>query len=166
MDARQGYHQVAVRKIDREKLAFFAPDDLKYCFNVMPFGPTNAPPFYTAMMKNLKDEWDKLFIIRVVALKRHDDALITLTAANEIMIGNKLLVSGSKTIIDDILLWCACKKLVMVYFECVCEVFKKYSVIFRIDRCEFLKKIVEYVGHDLTLTGNVPEKFKFIMIYG
>jgi len=29
LDAWQGYHQVAVRKIDREKLAIFAPDDHK-----------------------------------------------------------------------------------------------------------------------------------------
>lgn len=124
LDAHQVYHQVAVHKLDREKLEFFSPDDLKYCFNVMPFGPTNSPPFYTAMM-NLKDEWDELFIIRVVALRYHNNVLITLTATNEIMIGNKLLVSGSKTIIDDILLWCACERLVMVYFECVCEVFSK-----------------------------------------
>ena len=164
LDARQGYHQVAVRKMDREKLAFFAPDDLKYCFNVMPFGPTNAPPLYTVIMKDLKDEWDKLFIIRVVALKRHDDALITLTAANEIMIGNKLLVSGSKTIIDDILLWCACKRLVMVYFECVCEVLSKYRVSFRLDKCEFLKSRVEYVGHDILSKGNCPAQSKFDMV--
>ena len=50
LDVRQGYHQISVRKIDREKLTFFNPDDLKYCFNVMSFEPTNAPPFYTAMM--------------------------------------------------------------------------------------------------------------------
>ena len=56
LDARQGYHKVQVRKKDREKLAFFSPDNLKYCFNVMPFGPTNAPAFYTAMMKNFKTE--------------------------------------------------------------------------------------------------------------
>ena len=30
LNARQGYHQIKVRKIDREKLAFFSPDDRKY----------------------------------------------------------------------------------------------------------------------------------------
>jgi len=69
LDARQGYHQVRVRKVDREKLAFFAPNNKKYCWNVMPFGPTNAPSFYTAMMKNFKDEWDNLFQIRMSKLK-------------------------------------------------------------------------------------------------
>ena len=56
LDARQWYHQVTVRKIDRDKLAFFSPDDWKYTFKVMPFGPTNAPAFYSAMMKNMKDK--------------------------------------------------------------------------------------------------------------
>ena len=62
VDARQGYHQVAVRKLDQEKLAFFAPDGKKYTWKVMPFGPMNAPAFYTAMMGAFKVEWDKLFI--------------------------------------------------------------------------------------------------------
>ena len=56
------------------------------------------------MMKYMKDEWDKIFIIRVAALGTHQNHTITLTAANEIMIITRLLISGSKTIIDDILL--------------------------------------------------------------
>ena len=28
----------------------------------MPFGATNAPGFYSVIMKNIKDEWDMLFI--------------------------------------------------------------------------------------------------------
>ena len=45
LDSRQGYHQVTVRKIDREKLVSFSPDGWKYTFKVIPFGPTNAPVF-------------------------------------------------------------------------------------------------------------------------
>ena len=65
LDARQRHHQVFVRKINREKLDFFAPDDRKYIFNVMPFEPTNVPAFYTAMMEDFKDEWDTLFILDI-----------------------------------------------------------------------------------------------------
>ena len=61
LDARQGYHQIPVRFCDQEKLAFFGPDDFKYCFTVIPFEPTNAPTFYTAMMRNFKEEWDLVF---------------------------------------------------------------------------------------------------------
>ena len=46
LDARQGYHQISVRHVDREKLAFFRPDKQKNMFCVMPFCPTNTPCFY------------------------------------------------------------------------------------------------------------------------
>ena len=62
VDARQGYHQVKVRDCDVEKLAFFGPDDKKYGFTVMPFGPVNIPPFYTCVMGVFKTEWNILFI--------------------------------------------------------------------------------------------------------
>ena len=52
IDTGQGYHQVHIRRIEREKLAFFSPDGSKYPCTVMPFGPTNAPAFYSAMMKS------------------------------------------------------------------------------------------------------------------
>ena len=49
--AQQGYHQVEVNKPDRNKLSFFSPNDKKYFFNVMQFGPINVPLVYTDMMK-------------------------------------------------------------------------------------------------------------------
>ena len=63
LDACQGYHQVAVRPADQEKIVFFAPDNHKYCFSVMPCVPTHAPTLYSAMMRYFKDEWEKIFII-------------------------------------------------------------------------------------------------------
>ena len=70
----------------------------------MPFGPTDAPNFYTAMMKDSKDKYAKLFVIYILELKTFQGKHISVTAANEVMIGGKNLVSGSKTIINDILL--------------------------------------------------------------
>ena len=140
LDARQGYYQVAVRVSDQEKLAFFTPDELKYCFTVIPFGPTNNPGFYTAMMKDFKTEWDTLFIIRITALKSYEGQTITVTANQDILITAVKLVWGSKTTIDDILLWCDKTKLILISFQCVCEFFKKFRVSFRMDKCEFLKK--------------------------
>ena len=75
LDNRQGYHQVAVRPADQEKLAFFAPDENKYCFQVMPLGPCNAPAFYTAMMKDFNTEWLNLFIETVQKLPSYDKAI-------------------------------------------------------------------------------------------
>jgi hypothetical protein len=45
LDARSGYHQIAVRECGQDKLAFFSPDKEKWTWKVMPFGPHNAPGF-------------------------------------------------------------------------------------------------------------------------
>ena len=81
-----------MRKNGREKLAFLAPNNRIYTFNAMPFGPTNAPSFYTAMMKDLKYEWDKLLVVKLLKSSTHDGKSITLTAADEIKIGRKPVI--------------------------------------------------------------------------
>jgi hypothetical protein len=83
LDARSGYHQIAVRECDQDKLAFFSPDKEKWTWTVMPFGPRNAPGFYTYMMHVLSLEWSALFKIK------HPKAGHT----------------GDRVIIDDILLF-------------------------------------------------------------
>ena len=70
LSACQGYHQVAVKKSDRDKLYFLSPNNSKYCFNVIRFYPTNKPLFYTDTMKELKYKWYKLFCIWVEKLER------------------------------------------------------------------------------------------------
>ena len=67
----------------------------------MPFEPTNAHPFYTAMMKDLQDEWDQLFIIKVQAMKTYDNKEVSLFDQSRIKIADKTLVWGSKIIIDE-----------------------------------------------------------------
>ena len=94
----------------------------------MPFGPTNAPTFYTAMMKDFKDEWDNLFVIRVATLQTIDGMVVVVINATTLRIDDRVLVWGSKLIIDDILLWYDNKTLLFLYFLCVCEIFKKYSL--------------------------------------
>ena len=61
IDCTQGYHQIRVWWRDQEKLAFFAPDGKKYTYTVLPFGPVNAPPLYTAMIRRFQAEWMHLF---------------------------------------------------------------------------------------------------------
>ena len=50
----------------------------------MPFGPTNAPTFYTAITKDFKDEWDKIFEISRLVLNTFKSKPVTITAADEI----------------------------------------------------------------------------------
>lgn len=73
-------------------LAFFAPNDRKYYVNVMPFGPTSDPSFYTIMTKDLKDEWDSLFIVKIMALKVVNGKNIKSTTTNVVTIGDNPLV--------------------------------------------------------------------------
>ena len=63
LDSASGYNQVQVRKSDREKLAFFAMDNEKYTWNVMPFGPRNAPPFFTYITRVMQSKAMKIFML-------------------------------------------------------------------------------------------------------
>ena len=163
LDANSGYHQVKVKENDQDKLAFFAPDNQKYTFTVMPFGPCNAPSFYTCMMLNFKTEWDTLFLLRVASLKLVDNVNVRVDG-NLIFLGDDRIYYGSRTIIDDILLWCSNINLVITYFRCVCEVFQKYRVSFKLKKCDFLQERTEYVGYDILSAGNCPASSKFDMI--
>ena len=92
----------------------------------MSFGPTNAPKFYTAMMKNFKDELHILFIIKTNQLKNIGGETVTITNENDILVGTRKIVSGICTIIDDIILFYRNKELIILCFECVCIVLQKY----------------------------------------
>ena len=74
------------------------------------------------------------------------------------------LYSETKTITDDVLIWCSNITCILKYFECMCRIFQKYMVSFRQDKCHFLLDSVEYVGHDLLSNGNSLTQFKFNMI--
>ena len=45
-----------------------------------------------------------------------------------ITIGDLILHSGTKSIIDDIIIWLNTIPTILIYFECVCKVFQKYRV--------------------------------------
>ena len=55
LDAAQGYNQIKVKKSDKDKLAFFGPDRFKWTYKVLPFGPVNAPAFYTMIKGTIQD---------------------------------------------------------------------------------------------------------------
>ena len=82
----------------------------------------------------------------------------------EISIRSNTLHAGTKSIINDIIICSSNILFILIYLECVCKMFQKYRVSFRLDKCDFLKERVEFVGHDLTSGGNCPAKSKFDMI--
>ena len=130
----------------------------------MPFFPINTPTFYSAMMKSMKDEWDDLFILRLQELSHVGGEEVVVTTTMEIYVGSVKVVSGTIIVIDDILLWCSNVLLIRIYLECICKMFRKYRVSFCLDKCDFFKPRIEYVGHDVTNDGNCTASSKFNMI--
>ena len=116
VDSKSGYHKIYVNEHSQEKLAFMGPDNVKYCYTVMPFGPKNSPAVYTAMICVLKNEYDALFH------KRHPTETATV---------------GNKIIMDDALIWSTNAATALRYFRCFCEVYKKYRLSFNPKKCDF-----------------------------
>ena len=123
LDTCQGYHQVQVRKIDKENPALFTPNNKKYCFCIMQFGPKNVPGFYSDTMRNLKEEWDPLLNQTLRSIDTLGNNSVSVTETDEIYPNKTKLVSGSRTIIDDIILFCSNLDAILIYLECVCKVF-------------------------------------------
>ena len=86
-------------------------------------------------MHDFKKEWHVLFRETILRLNEYNEQPITLSCADEIMISSEVLVTGSRAIIDDTLLWCLIKAFVIIYFRCVCQIFQKYRVSFKLSKC-------------------------------
>ena len=123
LDTRTGYHQLRVRKCDQEKLTFFTPSGEKKTYDVLPFVPKNTPSFYTAMMQTLRKIWLLLYT-EIKHLLHLDSAPVT-------------IMCNEKIFIDDILLYSNNVKTLIHYFSCVTQVFIKYSLSFKLTKCEF-----------------------------
>ena len=148
VDAKSGFHQIRVRWADREKLAFAGPNGTLYTFNVMPFGPVNAPACYTVLMFLMRQEWQALFREKFPGL---DIDLVTATFVH----------SGDRQIVDDILLFSNNPRVLLLYFECVCHIFTKWRLSFNPKKCDFFLDRVEWIGFDLRPNGNSPASSKY-----
>jgi len=82
---------------------------------------------------------------------------------DEVVFDN-ILYSSTRSIINAILIWCSSIPSILIYLEYVRIIFQKYMVSFRLDKCNFLKTRVEFVGNDLTTDGICPATSKFNMI--
>lgn len=221
LDKAQGYHQIGVKRDDRVKLAFFGPDNKKYTFKVMPFGPMNAPSFYTSMIRQFQDEWTLLFLLAcnqqrvnycntttgqpsgvcstmpltddfkesccgtaLPNLLRDDDYILNEASSplttdtthtvpitgGDVVVRQQMAkskhfhVTGTRTIIDDIVCWSISKSLALLMLECMCRVSLKYRASFKLSKCDFFFKRFEYVGHDIMPNGNTTAKSKYNLI--
>ena len=115
---------------------------------------------------SLKGKWYMLFIetVRKIVTLISEQGIVT--EIDEVLIGDKQLISGRRIIIDKILLFCSNLEAILVYIQCVCKLFHKYCVRFWLYKCLFLKESVEYVGHSVTEDENYPARPKFDFING
>ena len=88
----------------------------------MPFGPKNALVFHSAMMPNFKEKWDSIFTQTMRSINNLGNNTVSVTERDKIYLNKTKLVSGSRTIIDDILLLCSNLDAILIYLECVCKV--------------------------------------------
>ena len=104
------------------------------------------------------------FIQLLRELKTTRNETVDVTETDKIFIGMLKLASGSRTIIDDILLFCINLDAILLKLECMCRVLQKFCVRFWLDKCDLLKDRIEYVGHDVTEQYNCPAQPKLDLI--
>ena len=148
VDAKSGFHQIKVRYCDREKLCFAGPNGILWTFNVMPFGPVNAPACYTVLMFLMRQEWQALFRERFPDI---DPTTIDV----------QFIQTGDRQIVDDILLFSNDPVALLLYFDCVCHIFTKWRLSFNPKKCDFFLDRVEWIGFDLRPDGNSPAASKY-----
>ena len=78
--------------------------------------------------------------------------------------GDNEHVTGSKVIIDDILLHSSSLRLLLLLYECYLCVYSKYRQSFRFFKCKFLSERFEFVSHGITPVGNTTAQSKYDLI--
>ena len=148
VDAHSGFHQIACSPDAIDKLAFWGPDNNKWSWCVMPFGPMNGPTIFQCFMDTkVRRLWNK-FMEELCRRKNWGEAVHWLT----------------RQIIDDTLLGANQVDVLVGLFECVCRAFVAYRLSFKLKKCTFFEARVTYVGEDLTVDGNMPAESKFSLI--
>ena len=73
-------------------------------------------------------------------------------------------VSGSRVIIDDVLLHSTSLGLVLLLLECYMRVYLKYRESFKQSKCDFLSERFELVGRNITPIENTTASSKYDLI--
>ena len=127
MDKRSGFWQVDLTAAAQELLAFITPKGRVFKWKVMPFGVANAPALFQELMNKI------LYILRRRPLVQE---LISRGAEMEAHIDDVSL--GTNTKEDHVLL--------LLEFFIVCE---ENHLRIKLEKCEFMKEEMEYLGFDV-----------------
>jgi hypothetical protein len=145
LDAYSGYHQVKLSEASAIKTAFSAPHGRKYCWVVMPFGLSNCPVVFIAMMHNLQELW------------------IEMARKEGIDIG---LSNGTTIIMDDTFLFGVDIEASFVLARCVCLIARKYHLTWKLKKSQWMLPSIEFVGVDVySKGGNTPAQSNLPGVY-
>ena len=85
----------------------------------------------------------------------------TTTVRQQVKKSSNVIVSGSRTIIDDILLWAnSCSTLILI-FECLLQVLMKYRVSLKIGKYKLLSNQFENFGRVILQARNTTAQSKY-----
>ena len=127
MDKRSGFWQVDLTAAAQQLLAFITPKGRVFKWKVMPFGVANAPALFQELMNKI------LYILRRRPLVQE---LISRGAEMEAHIDDVSL--GTNTKEDHVLL--------LREFLIVCQ---ENHLRIKLEKCEFMKEEMEYLGFDV-----------------
>ena len=88
----------------------------------------------------------------------------TTTVRKRITFSNDVIVSGSRTIIDDVLMLYNVPATLLPLFECGNQVFLKYRVSTKITKCDMFSEKFEYIGRDVLQAKNTTANYKYNLI--
>ena len=124
LDARSWYHHVNVRPWDQDKLDFSTQYGKNKHFKIMPFGPKNAPAFYTTIWK--------------LCVRNGWSCFVETKNSISIVNSSATIICDNKIIMDDVLLFSNHDPTFLYYFSCIFQVFTKYMSSFKFSKCDFL----------------------------
>ena len=79
------------------------------------------------------------WMVLLVRLDPHHKRHTQCTVVKQMKKDNKhQIVTGSRTIIEDVLIWSNGVSYSLIMFECVCKVFIRYRVLFKVKKSAFL----------------------------
>jgi hypothetical protein len=143
LDAYSGYHQIKLSLDASLKTTFAAPDGAKYRYLVMPFGLKNAPAIFVMIMHKLRSLWNEISLSKGIPI---DDS------------------NNTRIIIDDTFAFSESFTGLMVILRAIATVCRAYRLSLKLSKASFLPDVVEFVGVDVSVTGNMPATSKQVTL--
>lgn len=166
LDLDAGYWQVLVHSSSRPKTAFYIPKGKKRWKN-MPMGLQNAHAFFVAMVTKIQERWEQYYDDHKASLIEKTTRLLNNNTTGKVRTEQEVagLIAvgkpGSAVIVDDVILYARNVPTLIAYTLAMLEMFVVYRVTIKLRKTRFLPARAEFVGVDVTASGNIPAQSKF-----